>query len=291
MVDYADSVALRKEYVDTAVKAVALTEFKLRTICTVDSSSAYTETYFRETNTDLTSPTTVATTTNIKGIPRFSPFPAGRVGETKVSALIEKYGMEQVISMEDELMNFIPMAARAALRLGRAVSKSIDDAIVALISADFGNTVAVTAGYEWNSATIENRNPLKNILDGVQTMRVDGINALNGQGYLVLNGDSYTDLITNEQVYKNPTFKAYDVVANGVVGQVAGLKIMVTEAVVADTGYIIIAKEALTWKVVKPLTVEQIIDAGIKTTIRAYELGVAQLTAPNAVCKFTNLRA
>jgi hypothetical protein len=291
MVEYADSVGLRKEYVDTAVKAVALVEYKLRTLCTIDTSNAYTESYFRETNTDPTSPTTVATTTNIRGIPRFSPFPAGRVGETKVSALIEKYGMEQVISMEDGLMNYIPMAARASLRLGRAVSKSISGAIVAVMSASFGNTVAVTAGYEWNSATIENRNPLKNILDGIQTMRVDGINALNGNGYLVLNGDSYTDLITNEQVYKNPTFKAYDVVANGVVAQVAGLKIMLDEEVVADTGYIVIKGEAMTWKVAQALKIELIEDPGIKDTIRAYELGVVQLTAPNAVCKFTNLRA
>jgi hypothetical protein len=193
--------------------------------------------------------------------------------------------------MEDELMNYIPMAARAALRLGRAISKSISGAIVTVMSASFGNTVAVTAGYEWNSATIENRNPLKNILDGIQTMRVDGIDALAGRGYLVLNGDSYTDLITNEQVYKNPTFKANDVVANGEVGRIVGLTIMVDEEVAADTGYIVIKNEALTWKVVKPLTVEQIQDGGIKTTIRAYELGVAQLTAPDAVCKLTNLRA
>lgn len=291
MVDYADSVGLRKEYVDTAVKAVALMEFKLRTICTIDSSNSYTETYFRETNTDPTSPTTVATTTNIKGIPRFAPFPAGRVAETKISALIEKYGMEQFISMEDGLMNYIPMTARAILRLGRAVSKSIDDAIVALISASFGNTVAVAVGSEWNSATIANRDPIKNILDGIQTMRVDNINALNGKGYLVLNGDGYTDLISNSKVISNPTFKTADVVANGVVGQVCGLKIMVTEAVAADTAYIVIDKEALTWKVAMALRVDQIEDPGIKTTIRAYELGVAQLTAPNAVCKFTNTRA
>jgi hypothetical protein len=291
MVEYADSVGLRKEYVDTAIKAVALMEYKLRTLCTIDSSNSYTETYYRETNTDPTSPTTATSTTNIKGIPRFSPFPAGRVGETKVSALIEKYGLEQVLSMEDELMNWIPMSARAILRLGRGISKSIDDAIVALISASYGNTVAVTAGSEWNSATLQNRDPIKDILDGIQTLRVDNIDALNGNGYLVLNGDSYTDLISNSKVISNPTFKSADVVANGVVGQICGLKIMVTEAVVADTGYIVMKMEALTWKVAKPLTVEQIIDPGIKTTIRAYELGVAQLTAPNAVCKFTNLRA
>lgn len=291
MVEYADSVALRKENVDTAIKAVALMEYKLRTLCTIDSSNSYTESYFRETNTDPTSPTTVATTTNIKGIPRFSPFPAGRVAETKVSALIEKYGLEQTLSMEDELMNWIPMSARAILRLGRGISKSIDDAIVALISASFGNTVAVTVGSEWNSATLQNRDPIKNILDGIQTLRVDNIDALNGLGYLVLNGDGYTDLISNSKVINNPTFKTADVVANGVVGQICGLNIMVTEAVAADTGYIVIKLEALTWKSAKGLTVEQITDPGIKTTIRAYELGVAQLTAPNAVCKFTNLRA
>ncbi len=116
---------------------------------------------------------------------------------------------------------------------------------------------------------------------------------MNGSGYLVLNGTDYTNLITNTKIINNPTFKSADVVTNGVVGEIAGLKIMVTEALevtTPDVAYILVAKEAMTWKEATPLTVVQVEDPGIKTTIRAFELGQCQVPSPNAICKITNTR-
>lgn len=278
---------LRKEYIDGAVKAVALAEYKLRTLCTIDTSNAWTETYYRETNTELTG----GTGSTVRAIPRLAPFPYGEVSETKISAVIEKYGMEGVISYEDATKNNVPMIQRTLLRIGRAVAYSVDIVIEAAVNTNAANTVAITGGYEWNSATIANRDPIKDILDGIQTIRANNIDALNGNGYLVINGTDYTNLISNTKIINNPTFKTADVVSNGVVGQVCGLKIMVTEVVTADQAYIVVAKEALTWKEAHPLTVLQIEDPGIKTTIRAYELGVCQVTSPNAICKITNTRA
>lgn len=287
MVSVSGDIDLRKEYVDGAVKAVALAEYKLKTLCTIDTSSAYTESYYRETNTELTGGTGSA----VRGIPRLAAFPYGEVSWTKVSSLIEKYGMEGLISMEDEMLNNIPMIQRTLLRIGRAVAYSIDVQIEALIGASFGNTVAITAGYEWNSATVANRDPVKDILDAIQTIRADNLDALNGNGYLVVNGTDYTNIISNSKILNNPTFKTASNVQNGVVGEICGLKIMVTEAVTADAAYVVIAKEALTWKEAVPLTVVQIKNEGISTLIRAFELGVPQLVVPNAVCKITNTRA
>lgn len=278
---------LRKEYIDGAVKAVALAEYKLKTLCTIDSSNAWIETYYRENNSELTGSTGSST----KGIPRLAPFPYNEVTETKVQSYILKYGMEGVISYEDATKNNIPMIQRTLLRIGRAVTYAIDVEIEAQMSANAGNSVTISAGYEWNSATIAQRDPVKDILDAIQTMRADNLNALNGNGYLVLNGNSYTDLVGNSKIVNSPTFKSADVVTNGVVGQICGLKIMVTEAVTADTAYVVIAQEAMTWKEAHALQVLQIEDPGIKTTIRAYEMGVCQITAPNAICKISNTRA
>jgi hypothetical protein len=91
----------------------------------------------------------------------------------------------------------------------------------------------------------------------------------------------------------NPTFKTADVVSNGVVGEVCGLKIMVTESLevtTPDVAYIVIKNAAMVWKSVTPLTIQQIEDPGIKTTIRAWEIGHCQMVSPNAVCKITNTR-
>jgi hypothetical protein len=287
MADTTQEADLRKEFVDGAVKAVALMEYKLKTLCTVDSSSAWTESYYRETNTD---PSGVANYTAVKGIPRLAPFPYGEASWTKVSALIEKYGMEGMISYEDSKLNNIPMIQRTILRIGRAVARAVDSQIESVMNASYGNTFAITAGNEWDSATVANRDPVFDILTGIQMLRADNIDALNGNGYLVVNGTDYPNLISNSKVMNNPTFKSADVVANGVVGEICGLKIMVTEVVTADQAYVVVAKEAVTWKEATPLTVMQIEDAGIKTTIRAFELGVCQMTSPNAVCKITNTR-
>jgi len=292
MADTTGEQDLRKEYIDGAVKAVALMEYKLKNLCTVDSSSAWTETYYRETNSELTGGG-VASPTTVKGIPRMAPFPYGEASWTKVSALIEKYGMEGMISYEDAKLNNIPMIQRTILRVGRAVSFAVDSQIAAVMLSGAGNTFAITAGSEWDSATIANRDPIFDILTGIQMLRADNIDALNGNGYLCVNGTDYTNLISNAKVMNNPTFKTADVVSNGVVGEICGLKIMVTQALEAttpDVAYIVVAKEAMTWKEATPLTVMQIEDPGIKTTIRAFELGVCQVPSPNAICKITNTR-
>jgi len=277
---------LRKEYIDTAVKAVALAQYKLKTLCTIDSSDAWTETYYRETNTELTGGTGSA----VRGIPRLAQFPYAEVSWTKLSSIIEKYGCEGQISYEDATKNNIPMIARTLLRIGRTTAYATDVVIESAVSTNAANSVTIAAGYEWDATAIQNRDPVLDILNGIQTIRADNIDPLTGNGYLVLNGTSYTDLISNTKIINNPTFKTADVVSNGVVGEICGLKIMITEAVTADQAYIIIKGEALVWKEAHPLTVLQMEDPGIKTTIRAFELGVCQVQAPNALCKITNTR-
>jgi hypothetical protein len=287
-------ITLRKEFIDTAVKAVALREYKLRTLCTVDSSSAYTESYWRETNTDPTS-VGVATIANgkLKGTPALAPFTYGSVAWTKVTGINEKYAVEGMISYEDEQLNYLPMIERTVLRLGRGVAKAVDDQIAAVMLASAGNTFAITAGNEWDSATIANQNPVFDLLYAVDMIRKDNLDALNGDGYLVVNGTDYINIMNNSKVFNNPTFKTASVVENGVVGEIAGLKIMVTESLevsTPDVAYVVIKGAAMVWKSVTPLTIQQIVDPGIKTTIRAWEIGHCQMVSPNAVCKITNTR-
>ena len=279
---------LRKEYIDSAVKAVALMQYRMKELCTIDSSDAWTESYFRETNT--TEATGGGTGSSVSGIPQMAPFPFLQVTETKVSSIVKKYGAESVISLEMQKSATVPMLSRHILRIGRSVSYAIDVAIEAVLSGSAGNTFAITAGSEWDSATVANRDPIYDILYGINMLRADGIDALNGNGYLVVNGTDYTNIISNSKVTNNPSFKTADVVSNGVVGQLCGLKIMVSEAVTADQCYIVVAKEALTWKQAEPLTVVTIEDPGKSTTIRAWERGVCQIPSPNAVCKITNTR-
>ena len=284
---------LKKEFIDATIKAIALREYVLKDLCTIESSSAQTETYFRETNTD---PTTVTTgggaTVKVKGVPRFAPFVAGEVAWTKVSGQTNKYAGEGLIAYEDELMSNISIIQRTLIRIARVPVRAVDEDIAALMLASAGNVVTIAAGNEWDSATVANRTPIKDILDAIQLIRADNLNPLNGNGYLCLNGVDYTNLISNSQVVNNPTFKS-GVLENGVVGELCGLKIKVTEALengTPDKAYVVIAKEAMTWKEVVPLTTVTIVDEGKSKTIRAWELGQAQLVVPNGVARIDNTR-
>ena len=277
---------LRKEYIDSAVKAVNNSMAKLKTLCTIDSSDAWTESYFQETNADTTN-----ATTGIGGIPQMAPFPFVEVTETKASSVILKYGDESIISLEMNQAATVPMLQRHILRMGRKVQYQIDVAINAALNGSAGNTFGITAGSEWNSATVANRDPVYDLLYGIQMLRADGIDALNGNGYIVVNGTDYTNIISNSKIVNHPTFKTVSAVENGVVNELAGLKLMVSEAVTADQAYIVVKGEALVWKQAQAMQTATIEDPGKSTLIRCWERGCIQVHAPNAICKITNTRA
>lgn len=279
--------SLRAENISKIVTGFALQEYKLKTLCMVDTSSAWIESYYQESATELTG----GTGANIKGVPRLANLPYGEVNWTKTSSYIEKYAMEGVVSYEDENFNNVPVITRTLLRISRAVANAVDQQIESVIKANAGNTITVTTGNEWNSSTVANRDPIQNILDAKREIAIDNYDPDSGNAYLVLNPSDYASLLGNAKVINNPTFKAADVVANGVVGQICGLKIMVSNVVTVSGAYVVIAKEALTWKEAKPLSVETIIDPMIKKTIRACEMGVAQVPNPNALCWIKNTRA
>ena len=277
---------LQSEHIDTAVKAVVKIEERWKALCSVDSSNSYTESYFRETNDDSTDGGTGST---IRGVPEYAPFPYFSVTETKVSSIVQKYGGEQIISLEASQYATVPMLQRKIYRLARKIFYQVDVAIHAGVAADFGNTVAITAGNEWDSSTIANRDPVKDILDAIQTLRVDGIDALSGNGYLVVNGTDYTNIISNSKIINHPTYES-GVMKNGRVGSLLGLTIVISEVVTADTAYVLVAKQGMVWKSANALSTNVDNIFGKATTITAFERGVFQLQAPNEICKLTNTR-
>ena len=280
---------LQSENIDTAVKAVVKIEEKWKALCSVDSSSSYTESYYRETNNDSTDGGTHSV---IKGVPEYAPFPFFDVTETQHSSIVQKYAGEGIISMEASQYATVPMLQRKIYRLARKIIYQIDYAIedaVSTVTTGYGNTVAITIGEEWDSATIANRDPVKDILDAIQTLRVDGIDALSGNGYLVVNGNDYTNIISNSKVLNHPTYES-GVMKNGQVGKLLGLNIVVSEVVETDSAYVLVARQGMVWKSAQGLTTKTIEDPGKSTTIRAWERGVFQSQAPNEICKLTNTR-
>lgn len=286
MADVSGEQDLRAEAFEKAVKGFALQEFKMKRLVAISSSSSWIETYYRETATELTGGTGSAVT----GIPRLAAFPYGEVSWTKVQAYIQKYGMEGVISWEDAMTDNVDVIARTLLRIGRAVAYAVDSNIYSVLEAAAGNSVAITAGYEWDSATIANRDPIADILSAKRELMIDNFDPDRNKTYICLSPTDYANVMKNSKVQNNATWNS-GVPEKGKLPSLCGVEIIVSNVVTTDKALMVIAKECGTWKATNPLTAFVTPDKGIKYTIRAFEMGVTQATTPNAIVSITNTQA
>lgn len=289
MADTTGMQDIRGLNVSKVVTGFALTEYVFKQLCIVQNSSSWQERYYQETAADLTN-----AGNTVEGVPRLAVFPHGEVSWTQQNSYMKKHGMETRISWEDAKTNDVDVIARSLLRIARAVAKSVDadiwDVITENQTASLINSVSITAGNEWDSATIANRDPLQDILNAKKMIAEDNYNP-DRNGYLLLNPKDYANLLGNANVRNAGQFYTDDVTRNGRVGFLVGLKVLVSNQVTADYAAVVIGKEAATYKVVNPLTVRTIEDAGIGYTIRAWEIGITQLKNPEAVCLIDNTAA
>lgn len=284
MADTVGEADLRAENVERIVKGFALQEYKMKQVVMVQPSTSWKESYYQEGSTELTGGTGSA----IKGIPRGANFPYGEPNWTKTDSWLEKYGMEGVIHYEDVLTGALDVIGRTLLRIARAVTNSVDSEIYSQLLANKGNTVTIDGGYEWDSDTIANRDPIQDILNAIKEIYIDNYDALQ-DGYLLVNPVEYANLLGNSNVRNAGQFYTDDVTRNGRVGKICGLTMIVSNVVDTDTGTLVVkGKECGTWKAAVPLTVVTIYDPGVKWTVRAWEIGVTQVTNPNAICLITN---
>ena len=287
MAEQVGQVTLQGENISRAVKGFALKEFKLKTPLLQQTSSKWTETYFRETAAELT---VKGETFNIQGVGRLSAFPHVDPSWTEVSAPHIKFAAQTLVSMEDKLTDSIDVQARSIFRVARAIASSVDTYIYTQLTAQGSTSGVVASADAWNSATVANRDPIGDILIGIGTMMENNYDVLSN-GYLLLSPKDYGSLMRNAKVINNPSFKTADVVSNGKVGMIAGLKIIVSNSVVADEAMIIMGNQAATWKTAVSLTSAVIEDKGIKFEIRSWEIGHIQITDPQGLYTITNTAA
>ena len=274
---------IRGENIERAIKGFAEQEYKLKQVCLTQKSSKWTETYYEEDVTVLSGQAGSA----IAGTPRGARFAYVEPNWTEKSGRHVKYADEGVIFMEDILTDAIDVQARTMKRIVQAIAAAVDGAIYTGLSGATGIGTAAAAGTGWDAAVETTRKPISDILKGIQNMSENNYDVLTN-GYLLLTPHDYRALMENSKVINNPSFKTADIVSNGVVGQIAGLKIIVTNSVDDDEAMIIMGQRAATWKTAVGLTTAVIKDEGIKTTIRAWEIGQLQVTDPLAIYVITD---
>ena len=280
--------SLRAENVERIVKGFALQNYVMKEVTMINNSNSWKESYFQESSAELSA----SGTRNIKGVPRLAKFPHAEVNWTKKSSYLEKYAVEGIISYEDVLTDEIDVIARTLLRIARAVTKSVDTEIYNVLSEEgvpsLINTVTIGAGNEWDSATVANRNPFGDILNAIKEIQIDNYDPFSMETFLIVNPTDFSNMMDNEKIQR---MFVQEIGKNGRVGKIAGLTVKVNNTTPNDEALVAISKICSTWKSAVPLNVVTSEEAGVQWTIKAWELGVTQLTNPEAVCLITNTQA
>lgn len=293
MVDQWAEADNRRQTWERDIKGFAPKRYVMKSVVMEITGDAWNNSFYQKTATSLTGGTGSA----VKGIPRGADFPALYRGTTLKNAIILQHGGEGVIYWQDMLTSNIRVEAETISDVTDAVVYSVDNVIYTALSENDTpstiNTVAITAGYEWDAATIANRDPVQNLLDCIAAILTDRYPIVSsGQGFAAMNEATYALLMGNSKVLNHPTFKLADgIISNGSLARIVGLDIKVSPVVTNDKVLVGMAKKCGTWVSIQPLTVDTIIDPQKKYTIRASEIGVCQLTDPESLCLLTNCRA
>jgi hypothetical protein len=271
--------------IDSTVKGFALREYVFKGDCVQASMSEDGIRYYEETAADLeaTSPSAIS---NVSPLSRPATL---EVNWTRQTAYYKKYFVEGFLSREDIQSAEVPVLARTLLRLTRAITKQVDAAIYTAASdaATGGNTFATTAvgGDQWDD---DSPDP---IADLNRAKRIIASNDYNPEGAsLWLSPTDYesivTWLISTKGAYV-PTFAA-DKVKSGVVMQLMGLNIKVSNNVTSDEAIVIVPNSAMTWYSFENITSKVVEEPGIGSMIRVWEAGVPVVHEPKAIVKITD---
>ena len=284
MADTPGMLDLRGEDVDRIVKNYALEAFTMLQICSVVKTSKAKNTYYQETDSDITKTTTTGITgTSFQGVPEGANFPFVEHSWTETAARVKKHGADNFITWEVATLSAIDVKARMLERVGRAIANSVDAAIITELATTTNTAAAVAT---WDNAVESSQQPLKDILTGIAGMAIDNWNAYKN-GYIILHPTNFMELMNNPVCRNAGQFYTSEVTRNGRVGKIAGLTIIVNNASTENTVLMCIGQAAMTWYEAKPLTTHVIEKPGIGFTIRAWQVGIPVLINNNAAWKIT----
>ena len=284
MADEIGEIDIRGQNFERAVKGFANKLYKISQVLLNQSSSKDSENYYRETSTPLAA----IGNRNVNDVARGALPPELHPTWTLVTTYHRKFMGQALIFYEDLLTNAINTQARSAFRVAESIVNAKDLYIYTSLT-DEGSTSGVQAAADdWNSATVANRDPIGDILIGIGAMSHNNYDVLQN-GYLLVRPEDYASLLRNSKVINNPSFKTADVVSNGKVGQICGLTIIQSVNVTADEAMIVYGQRAATWKGVVGLQSAVIVDQGVSTKVRAWEMGHIQITDPEGLYTITNI--
>ena len=294
MADQVGQADIRGIDIDAVAKGYADEMFVFKRFVTNSPTSARENRWFQKTSGVIdTADSTAITASQIDGVAEGALPHVAQQSWTRNTSYIKKYFIESPWITEEDIMDSSPDVLATHVRdLVRAVQSRVDAHIFDIMSESQSvaniNSVTTTAvgGDQWDAAS--GQNPLKDIMRAKRLIRQNGYDPEGGT--LLLDSLGHESLLVYliSTAGANFTAVASDKVQSGVVMNILGLNVVVSENVVTDYA-LVFAKEAATWKSFGSLTSAIKTEEGIGRKIRVWEWGICILTDPKAVTLIVDL--
>jgi HK97 family phage major capsid protein len=287
MADTSGMADIRNLDIDKIAKGFAEELNVMKQFCVVAPTSAREIRWYSKTSGFLDSADTTTITASQIANTSFRSRPVVvEQSWTRTSSYVKKYFVESpLISQEDIKDSDLDLIATHIRDLTRAVERQVDSRIYTVVSTASGVQTGAAAAV-WDvpaNATI-----VKDILTMKQAIRAYGYNPEGA--VLALNSQEYTDMLTWLIETKGSSIPAFssEKVKSGVVMEILGCRVVVSENFTTDQAVMFIPQESCTWKEFMPITAVTIDEPGIGKKIRVWEEGEAICTDPKSVYVLTN---
>jgi len=283
--------------IDKLAKGFAEESYLFKNECTVASMSGDSIRWFSKTAGTLSTDTPSATS-NVS--PLSNPTTL-EVSWTRTISYPKKYFVEGFISMEDISGAEIDVLATTIRDLTKVIVRDVDVDIwrvmteyssgTGLPAPDKIQTFATTAmgGDQWDAALYA-ADIVKDLMNAKRLIYAKNYDPEGASLYL--NPYDYSSLVNWLISGKGSSIPGFssEKIKSGVVMQILGLNIKVSNNVTVDYGLVIVPKRATTFRQLTSTTARTIKEEGIGSKIRVWEAGIAYNTDPNAIVLITDLK-
>lgn len=291
MVDSHSQAEIRGIDIDKLAKGFADEEFVFKNFLTVTPTSAREIRWYQKTAGVLDSVDTTGITASQIANQAFGSRPV--VVEqtwTRNTSYVRKYFVESPLLNDEDIKDTdIDILANNIRDLTLSVANQVDARIWDVVTESVTPVNILTSaasGTGWDDTT--NGNPIVDLLSGAMKIRQNGYKI--SDIVVWMNPVEYKNLLNYIITVKGSSIPAFssDKVQSGVLLEIVGQKIVVSNNATTDYAVQLIPQRSATWKSFAPITARTVEDVGIGTKIRVWEEGEAILTDPKSVHLITD---
>jgi len=288
MPDTSGQADIRGIDIDKLAKGFADEENVFKKICSVTPTSAREIRWFQKTSGFLdstdTSGITASQITNVA--PGALPVVVDQ-SYTRNTSYVRKYFVESPTVSDEDIKDSDPDIIGNLVRdLVRAVQNQVDVRIYGVLTAGVAsaNNFASTAAWDAGSG----QDIIKDLMKAKRVIRVAGYNPEGA--WLLLRPVDHESLLVWLISTKGSSIPAFasQKIESGVVMEILGLRVLVSQNVDSDEAMVVVGQRAMTWKTFMPLKAVSINEPLIGVKIRVAEEGEAIMTDTSAAAKITN---